>query len=358
MTWIQERFRALRAIPQQASLYSTIVPIDNQALREVPKKLFGRDLPPDAMRTMTRQALEESQVHYQAHLPEVIETLLREPLREQRDALRATRDQRVYVMPALPLAHGHAVAVIAFAPVDKSIQEKWISEPNLMRFVVASFAGGGAAFTEEMRRDALRAGGSKPRPRNVARPLPSQVVTHNAQLFRDKKLLSGVHLLGSNSWCTAKMHLVSEQQALAWQSVAWVTTDIHSQDGTVLWQIIRHPACSDSLIWLSIHYGDHQVPLGDTINAWLAPLLFHPTFERAMRLAEIYPELEREWGAAAAELLLNEKITSRFETVEGNETPQRRRQLRLLHGLDLTGGFLLTAARFLRSRDNGRPNAR
>ena len=334
-------------MPSLPGAYTMVHRLSNRSLSAFGHTLVGQGDPCEAIRA---KALQDPG-GLMANLPDAAQTLLAESLplmRTEVDRSGARKAARtVYVLPKMPLGAGHAVAVMTFAPLSAAQQGVLIQSNNLMRLVASAFPAGGAAFTEAQMQAALGGTATRPRPRNIPRPLNAEVVARNAALYRQDAQVVGLHLLGNNSWSNALAHLRGEKLGMAWQSVVQVTTPYHSQDGTVVWFVAQHPEYPEGLAWLSVHYGHHPVPMGDTFNAWLAPLLFHPTFQRAIRLGDLLPELVTAYGEAAVEeLMLNPTVAQHVRRAENAADRRRQRQNRLLRGMDYTGGFLLNGARW------------
>lgn len=327
--------------------YTRVTRLSNAALPRFGATLVGEGDPCEAIAHRTLQ----DPSGLAADLPDAAQTLFAESLPPMRREVRRRGPEEagrsVYVMPKLPVGPGHAVALMTFAPLGPAAQTSLMASNNLMRLVVTAFPASGASFTDEQMRSALGGPARELKPRNVRRPFPKQVIARNAALYRQDAQVLGPHLLGNNSWTQALAHLRGEKLGMSWQAVVHTTTSFHSQDGTLVWLVARHPEYPEGLAWLSVHYGQHPVPAGDTVNAWLAPLLFHPTFQRAVRLGSILPALADVCGQAAVdELMLNKQVARQVRRLENHADRRRQRQSRVLNVMDRVGGLLLNSARW------------
>ena len=313
--------------------------------------MFGKALSPANLRDALVHMVENDETTFLQQLPVALHAIMHEAvsdqrqLRDGRGRREALAGRRAYILPKVEIGDGHAAAVAAFANIPAAQQTDLIAEYRLARFVLAGFVGTGASVTDAARNRLLSEGGAQRAVRNIPRPLPDDVIQYNAELFAADAPLTGKQLLGNNGWAQVVGHWRAQGSGIAWQAVMMVTTDIHSQDGLVLWVMARLPEFPEGFAWLSLHAGEHPIPMADTINAFLAPLLLHPTFARGMYIARLYPEIRKEFGDIAPQLTLNPRIRAWLRARESTDQPRRRLQNMFLSMMDKTGGYLLAQAR-------------
>lgn len=333
-------------------LYTSIKSLKNTRLTQFNEIMWGCDVPPSDLRDRLKAMPFEREAEFRDKLPKGLRALVSEALTDQEHQLAAkgTRGlaqaaRYAYVLPRVHVGDGHASVVLTFAPAVSAGLQELVKHHRLARFVLSSFVGGGASFTDAAREAIVADSDGKRAARNVARPLPEDVIAYNARLFAEDAPLAGLQLLGNNSWGEVLGHFIGEGEGIAWHAVVMVTTRIHSQDGLVVWLMAHLPEHPQALTWVSIHAGEHPIPTADTVNAFLAPLLLHPAFQRGMMLAGYYPTIEQKFGEVAPQLLLNPRINKWFVSQERHRVPRRRLQSTVLGMLDKTGGLLLADAR-------------
>ena len=332
-------------------LYTRVRKLARTHFEDFCQPMFGCRMSPSEMRDALLTMAEQDEPAFLQRLPVALEALVKEGVADQRRILDGKRpnpalaSRRAYILPKIALGDGHASCVGAFARMPPALQQTLIGEHRLARFVLAAFVGTGASVSDEAREKMLGTAQQGLQVKNVPRPLPAQIVAHNADLFVRNMPLAGKQLLGNNGWAQVVGHWCAQGSGVAWQAVMMVTTDIHSQDGLVLWVMARLPTYPEGITWLSLHAGEHPVPSADAVNAFLAPLLLHPTFERGMFLAQLYPEISAVFGAQAPELMLNEEIRRWVKKREAKHDRQRTLQNSALNLLDRTGGYMMAQAR-------------
>ncbi len=332
-------------------IYTRVRPLVSTQLSDFCLPMFDKKLSPADTRDALLHLVKNDEAAFLQRLPQALQAIMHEAvsdqrrLRDGRSYRRGSASRRAYVLPKVEFGDGHAAAVAAFACVPPAQQTDLIAEYRLARFVLAGFVGTGASVSEAAHERLLGGQGNLRGVRNIPRPLPEDIIRYNAELFAADAPMAGKQLLGNNGWAQVVGHWRAQGSGIAWQAVMMVTTDIHSQDGLVLWVMARLPEFPEGFAWLSLHAGEHPVPMADTVNAFLAPLLLHPTFERGMYIAQLYPEICREFGELAPQLTLNPRIRTWLKAREYTDQPRRRVQNIFLDAMDKTGGYLLAQAR-------------
>ncbi len=328
------------------------LPMGTGSLAEFGKNMFNENISASEMPSHMRDLLKSSPDAYKSGYYDALKPIVENALDAQSSSagLDPTAwsdvDKRAaHTIDLSPSDGGHAMAVVTFEPMSGASDR--ISDPRVLRSFAGSFPGNFAALTDSMFLNALNSGREiDGTPTSWTTENWDAIAAHNSQLFRDKEPMSGMHMIGANSFVGSEGHFSHVGGDFSYQSALLVTAAVHSQDGVIPWTAVSHPDFPDGMICMSIHFGENAVPGGDAINAEIAAPLFKSVFRRGCRLVDLYPSLVEEYGeATASKLLLDPVVASAFRQVWWEEDWRVLADTALLSTLDQTGGKLLNDLR-------------
>lgn len=315
--------------------------------------MTGRTLAPWELTPEMRRLAAEQPDKYRSGLATGLEEIIAGPLQQHRSAFGLNPSQwpmearrAVYAADLTTKEGGHAVAVVTFEPHPSP--GTIITDPTLLRFVVGAFPGMAAGLPDKVFLEMLTAGReASGTPVDWLAANWDVIKEYNGKLLRDGAPLSGVYMLGSNSFVGAETHFVYQGPRFTVQSALMVTTAVHSQDGLVPWTVLAHPDFPGGVICVSLHFGRNAVPGGDMINSAIAAPLFKNIFRGGIQLALMYPDFVKSLGEErASTLLLDGGVHRGFSDYWWEADYRVVLDRAVLSVLDSTGGEVMNVLRF------------